>query len=55
VPVVLAVIDARSREIGLIAHIELSDDSDADMRSIARHYQGRQGFRTQLASPIRFI
>jgi 1-acyl-sn-glycerol-3-phosphate acyltransferase len=55
VPLVLGAIDGRRREIGLIACFELSDDAEADMRAIARHYEGRVGIRAELASPIRIL
>jgi 1-acyl-sn-glycerol-3-phosphate acyltransferase len=55
VPVLVGAIDYSRREIGLLASITLSGDEAADMARIAACYQGRQGRRPELASPIRLI
>lgn len=55
VPVALACIDYARREVGVLCYLELSGDMAADMASIAEIYAGRQGYRPELASPIRWI
>ena len=55
VPVIMAVVDYGKREIGLLASIELSGDTDADMAHIAACYEGRKGYHHQNASPIRLL
>ncbi len=55
VPVALAFVDYPRREAGILAYLTLTGDPDTDIAAIARHYQGRQGKRPELASPIRWL
>ena len=53
VPLGLAYIDYRTREIGIGAWLELTGDVEADMAEIARFYRGRIARRPELAGPVR--
>lgn len=53
VPLGLAYIDYRRREIGIGAWVELTGDVEADMAGIARFYRGRMARRPELAGPVR--
>jgi 1-acyl-sn-glycerol-3-phosphate acyltransferase len=55
VPVVMAVVDYGKREVGLLASITLCGDEAADMALIATCYQGRKGYHSENASPIRLL
>ncbi len=55
VPVLLGVIDYPQREAGLLASIELTGNEDVDMARIASCYQGRKGYHSENASPIRLL
>ena len=55
VPVALACIDYAKREVGVLCYLDLSGDMAADIARIAEIYAGRQGYRPELASPIRWI
>ena len=55
VPVLLGVVDYPQREAGLLASIELTGNEDADMARIADCYQGRKGYHSENASPIRLL
>ena len=55
VPDALAFVDYPRREAGILAYLTLTGDPDTDIAAIARHYQGRQGKRPELASPIRWL
>jgi len=55
VPVLLGVVDYASKEVGLLASMELSGDEAADMTRIAGCYAGRRGYRHELAAPIRLL
>lgn len=55
VPVALACVDYARREVGVLCYLELSGDMAADIKRIAEVYAGRQGYRPQLASPIRWL
>ncbi|MBI2380146.1 MAG: lysophospholipid acyltransferase family protein [Gammaproteobacteria bacterium] len=52
VPVVLAYIDARRREIGVGPTLEMSGDKELDVQRIRAFYQDKQGIRPELASEI---
>ena len=52
VPVALACIDYGRREVGVLCYFELSGDMATDIARIAEIYEGRQGYRPALASPI---
>ncbi len=54
VPLALAHLDFERRSVGVHACLHLSGDAVADLAAIARHYQGVQGYRPALASPIAF-
>ncbi len=54
VPLILTTVDYARREIGVLAHLELSDDPQADIAAIAAIYAGRQGRNPALASPVRW-
>jgi 1-acyl-sn-glycerol-3-phosphate acyltransferase len=55
VPVLLAFIDARRRECGLGALIELTGDVTHDLARIAAFYADKQGIVPERASEIRFL
>ncbi len=55
VPVALAFVDYTRREAGILTYLTLSGDPATDIAAIARHYEGRQGKRPELASPIRWL
>jgi 1-acyl-sn-glycerol-3-phosphate acyltransferase len=52
VPVIMAVVDYRKHEAGLLASIELTGDEAADMARIATCYEGCMGYHHENASPI---
>lgn len=52
VPLGLAYIDRRTREIGMVTYLELTGRSDLDAAQIRRAYHGREGLRPHQASPI---
>jgi 1-acyl-sn-glycerol-3-phosphate acyltransferase len=53
VPVALAFIDYRRREVGVGGYIELTDDVAADMARIAAFYAEKRGRRQENAGPVR--
>ena len=53
VPLGLAYIDYRRREIGIGAWIELTGDVEADMAVIARYYRDRTARRPDRVGPVR--
>lgn len=53
VPIVLAYIDYATNEVGVVDHLMLSGDEDADMQHIADIYAHRVGRHPQLAAPVR--
>lgn len=53
VPLALAHLDFARRSVGVRACLWLAGDAAADMAAIARHFEGVQGYRAGLASPIR--
>ena len=53
VPLGLAFIDYRRREIGIGAWIELTGDVETDMAAIARFYRDRTARRPRLVGPVR--
>lgn len=55
VPVVMAVVDYATREVGLLSAITLTGDEAADMARIAACYEGRKGLHHENASPIRLL
>ncbi|MBI5900427.1 MAG: 1-acyl-sn-glycerol-3-phosphate acyltransferase [Rhodocyclales bacterium] len=55
VPVIMAVVDYGKHELGLLATLSLTGDEAADMAQIANCYEGRRGYRHELASPIRLL
>jgi 1-acyl-sn-glycerol-3-phosphate acyltransferase len=55
VPIVMATVDYKKREVGLLASITLSGDEVVDMAAIAACYDGRRGYRHHNASPIRLL
>jgi 1-acyl-sn-glycerol-3-phosphate acyltransferase len=55
VPLGVAYIDYRLKQVGVETFVELSGDSDADLDFIRSCVQGRTGKRPGLASPIRFM
>jgi hypothetical protein len=52
-PLGLAYIDYKTRELGMCDYIHLTGDQDADMARIGAIYEGRMGKRHELAAPIR--
>ncbi|MFD2273873.1 hypothetical protein ACFS07_30415 [Undibacterium arcticum] len=54
VPLAIAYFDYVNKEVGLVDHIDLSGDVDADLAQIRAAYAGRRGRRHELAAPIRF-
>ncbi|MFZ6654254.1 1-acyl-sn-glycerol-3-phosphate acyltransferase [Undibacterium sp. TJN19] len=52
VPLGCAYFDFAKREVSLVDYLDLSGDRTQDMASIAAVYQGVQGCRSSLASPI---
>jgi len=52
VPLALAFIDFATRTIGVVEHLGLSGDIEADMARIRAAYAGCQGLHPQLAAPI---
>jgi 1-acyl-sn-glycerol-3-phosphate acyltransferase len=44
-----------TREVGLLASVDLSGDEAADMARIAACYAGRRGYHHENASPIRLL
>jgi 1-acyl-sn-glycerol-3-phosphate acyltransferase len=55
VPLALVQLDFARRAVGIHACLRLSGDGDADLAEIARRSVGVQGYRPQLASPIRWL
>ena len=53
VPVGLAFIDYRRREVGVGGFVELTGDVAADMACIAAFYAGKTARRPELAAPVR--
>jgi 1-acyl-sn-glycerol-3-phosphate acyltransferase len=53
VPVALAFIDYRRREVGVGRYIELTDDAAADMARIAAFYADKEGRRQENAGQVR--
>jgi 1-acyl-sn-glycerol-3-phosphate acyltransferase len=53
VPLALAFIDYRRREVGVGGYLELTDDAAADMAGIAAFYADKMGKRPENAGPIR--
>jgi 1-acyl-sn-glycerol-3-phosphate acyltransferase len=53
VPLGLAYIDFKRKEVGVDSFVQLSGDEDADMAAIAERLGHRQGFHPELAAPIR--
>ena len=54
VPLAIAYFDYATKEIGLVDHIDLSGDVEADLAQIRAAYAGRRGFKHEQAAPIRF-
>lgn len=55
VPLLIGVIDYGRKEAGILAHLDLVGDRDADLARIASCYAGRRGRHPQQASPIRWL
>lgn len=55
VPVLLACVDYRRREVGVIGSLLPTDDAEADMAAIAAVYAGRRGRYPDQAAPIVLI
>ena len=55
VPLLIGVIDYGRKEAGILAHLDLVGDRDADLARIASCYAGRRGRHPELASPIRWL
>lgn len=55
VPVALAFVDYSRRRSGILTYLTMSGDPATDIAAIASHYQGCQGKRPELASPIRWL
>jgi 1-acyl-sn-glycerol-3-phosphate acyltransferase len=53
VPLALAFIDYRRREVGVGGYLDLTDDILVDMARIAAFYADRTGRRPENASPVR--
>lgn len=53
VPVGLAFIDYRAREVGLRTYLTLTGDEERDLERIRAAYEGKVGKRPALAAPIR--
>lgn len=53
VPVALVHLDYAHRRVGVHSCLRLGGDPAADMAEIARRYAGVQGYRPELAAPIR--
>jgi len=54
VPLGLAYVDRRTKEIGMVTYLELTGMPDLDAVQIRHFYEGREGLRPHLASPIRW-
>lgn len=54
VPLGLAFIDYRRREVGIGTWLDLTGDEQADLERIRAFYGGKRGRRPALAGPIRF-
>jgi 1-acyl-sn-glycerol-3-phosphate acyltransferase len=51
-PLAMAYIDYARKEIGLVDHLRLSGDIEADMAAIREVYKDRRGLKHRLAAPI---
>ncbi len=54
VPVGLAFIDYRAREVGLLTYLTMTGDEERDLERIRAVYAGKLGKRPELAGAIRF-
>ncbi|MGC4001578.1 MAG: 1-acyl-sn-glycerol-3-phosphate acyltransferase [Anaeromyxobacter sp.] len=54
VPLGLAFIDWKEKEVGLTAYVDLSGDPERDLEVLRAFYAGKAGRRPELASDIRF-
>ena len=52
VPLAMAYIDYARKEIGLVDHLGLSGDMEADVAAIREVYKDRRGLKHRLAAPI---
>jgi 1-acyl-sn-glycerol-3-phosphate acyltransferase len=53
VPLALAFIDYARKEIGVVEHIRLSGEADADMERIRQAYADCRGLHPELAAPVK--
>ena len=54
VPIGMATIDFANKEIGILGFFTPSGDEDQDLSTLREIYDGRMGYRPELASPITF-
>lgn len=54
VPLVLVYIDYATKSLGLIEHVQLTGDMEADLAQIRAGFAGRQGLYPEKAAPIVF-
>ncbi len=54
VPVFLGILDYENKRIGIAGRIDLSDDSEADLRKFAVFYADIRGRWPEKATPVRF-
>ena len=53
-PIGVAVLDFKNKEVGIVEFFEPSDNEDVDLEILRQIYAGRVGCRPELASPIIF-
>ena len=53
-PIGVAVLDFKNKEVGIVEFFEPSDNEDVDLEILRQIYAGRVGCRPELASPITF-
>ena len=53
-PIGIAVLDFKKREVGIVGFFEPSEDEEADLEILRQAYSGRIGCKPELASPIVF-
>jgi 1-acyl-sn-glycerol-3-phosphate acyltransferase len=53
-PIGIAVLDFKNKEVGIVEFFEPSDNENIDLEILRQAYAGRVGYRPELASPITF-
>ena len=54
VPVYLGILDYGNKRVGIAGRIDLTDDSEADLKILAEFYAGILGQRPEKTTPVRF-